>query len=92
MGWVNRGPSVAQASSADRTTTNRLRAVRRAAGVSQRKLAKSAGVSRMTIQRTERGETMPTTAVLALLALALGVEPMALVNDPPQGGNQADGP
>jgi putative transcriptional regulator len=79
------GPSVAQASRVTRTHANRLRAVRVSTGLSQRALAASAGVTRMTIQRTERGETRPTTATLAMLAAALGVEPMALVYDPAQG-------
>jgi transcriptional regulator with XRE-family HTH domain len=84
------GPSVAQASRVTRTQANRLRAVRVAAGVSQRRLAAEAGIARLTIQRTERGETQPTPATLAVLAAALGVEPMALVNDPPQGAAGVD--
>ena len=74
-----------------RTQANRLRAVRVAAGISQRRLAAEAGVTRMTIQRTERGETEPSTATLAVLASALGVHPMALVHDPPQGAAGVDG-
>lgn len=84
------GPRVAQASRVTRTQANRLRAVRVAAGMSQRRLAAEAGVARLTIQRTERGETEPTPGTLAVLASALGVHPMALVNDPPQGAAGVD--
>jgi transcriptional regulator with XRE-family HTH domain len=60
--------------------------------MSQRRLAAAAGVSRITVIKIERGETRPTTGTISVLAQALGVPPMALVNDPPQGGPRTDDP
>jgi transcriptional regulator with XRE-family HTH domain len=76
------GPSVAKASRLTRTQTNRLRACRVAAGMSQRALAREAAVSRMTVQRIERGEVLPTATTLKALSEALRVHPVELVSEP----------
>lgn len=46
--------------------------IRRAAGESQRSLAKKSGVARQTIQRLEDGLTFPGSSVRVKLAEALG--------------------
>ena len=52
----------------------RIKVARRAAGLSQRKLAQAAGVSAMAISKYERGLDVPSSAVLLRLARALGVK------------------
>ena len=52
----------------------RIKVARRAAGLSQRKLAQAAGVSAMAISKYERGLDVPSSAVLLRLAQALGVK------------------
>jgi transcriptional regulator with XRE-family HTH domain len=76
------GSTVATASRLTRTEANRLRACRVAAGLSQRGLAAASGVTRMTIQRVERGENVPTPSTLAALAFALQVSVWDLLPHP----------
>jgi transcriptional regulator with XRE-family HTH domain len=74
-----------------------VRQWREARGYTQRRLAKEAGLSTITLPRIERGEqTTPTTA--RKIADALGVDIMDLMSDPPvpagkgeaRGGGQAE--
>ena len=51
-----------------------LAAHRRAARISQEELADSAGLTRMTIQRTEAGTVDPRWSSLLVMARALGLE------------------
>ncbi len=52
----------------------RVRHLRRAQGVTQRELAKRAGISRATLARIEGETATPDLSTLAKLADALGVE------------------
>ncbi len=52
----------------------RIRAARRLAGLSQRELARRAGVSAMAISKYENGRMLPGSGMLLRLAEALGVE------------------
>lgn len=52
-----------------------IREARLASGLSPEGLAFKAGVSLSTVERIERGAVQPRRATLAVLALALGVEP-----------------
>jgi transcriptional regulator with XRE-family HTH domain len=63
-------------------TPNRIREHREAAGLSQRKLGRLAGVGRATIQRAEHGTHLPTAGTLAALALALGLPVEELLAPP----------
>ena len=56
-----------------------LRQVRQAKFLSQRVLAKEAGVDHSTIHRLERGGQQATLTTIRKLAAALGVEPGELV-------------
>jgi len=56
------------------TIGERLKAARRAAGLSQRALAEAAGLSAMAISKYERGQDVPSSAVLLRLAQALNVK------------------
>ena len=56
-----------------------LRRVRQAKFLSQRILAKEAGVDHSTIYRLERGGQQATLTTIQKLATALGVEPGELV-------------
>ncbi len=49
---------------------------RKAAGLSQEALAERAGLSRMTVQRTESGQIDPRLSTLLEMARALGLELM----------------
>jgi transcriptional regulator with XRE-family HTH domain len=53
-----------------------LYTARRAAGVNQEQLALKAGLSRMTVQRTEAGAIDPRLSTLQVMARALGLELM----------------
>ena len=57
----------------------RLREVRLALGVSQRELARRAGISEPSVSMFERGLTQPEPPTLAALAKALGVTPADLL-------------
>jgi transcriptional regulator with XRE-family HTH domain len=52
----------------------RLAALRRGAGLSQRRLADAAGLSVNYVARLERGERAPSWGTVQALAAALGVE------------------
>jgi transcriptional regulator with XRE-family HTH domain len=58
-----------------------IEAARRAIGLNREGLAFKAGVSFKTIERIERGETVPRRATLKVIADVLGVAPDALVRD-----------
>lgn len=60
----------------------KLRAARRAAGLSQRELAARARVPTTTITKWERGFQNPYAGSLAELAAALGLPPSALTTQP----------
>jgi DNA-binding XRE family transcriptional regulator len=53
-----------------------LESARRAAGVSQQQLASRAGLSRMTVQRTESREIDPKLSTVIEIARALGMDVM----------------
>ncbi|WP_019448939.1 helix-turn-helix transcriptional regulator [Cupriavidus sp. BIS7] len=53
-----------------------LESARRAAGVSQQQLASRAGLSRMTVQRTESREIDPKLSTVIEMARALGMDVM----------------
>jgi transcriptional regulator with XRE-family HTH domain len=65
---------------------DKLRAARAAAGLSQRALARRAGVPTTTIAKWEGGFHRPYAGKLAALALALGVPPAALTASDPGAG------
>jgi DNA-binding XRE family transcriptional regulator len=53
-----------------------LEAARKAADLSQEQLALSAGLSRMTVQRTEAGQIDPRLSSVAAMAKTLGMDVM----------------
>lgn len=53
-----------------------LQAARKAADLSQEQLATSAGLSRMTVQRTEAGQIDPRLSSVAAMAKTLGMDVM----------------
>ena len=53
-----------------------LESARRAAGISQQQLASRAGLSRMTVQRTESREIDPKLSTVIEMARALGMDVM----------------
>jgi transcriptional regulator with XRE-family HTH domain len=79
----------------------RLAAARAAAGISQYRLAQLAGVTKQTVSKVEKDETVPSWVTVVLLAKALGVSCEQLVSEdiqlpppPPvkRPGPKADGP
>ena len=58
------------------TLVQELEAARKAADWSQQALAERAGLSRMTVQRTEAGQIDPRLSTLLVMARALGLELM----------------
>lgn len=56
-----------------------VRALRKERGASQELLAHEAGVAMRYLAGIERGEENPSLSILVKLALALGVEPKALL-------------
>ncbi len=58
--------------------TEQLTDARKAAGLSQQTLAERAGLSRMTVQRTESGQIDPRLSTLLEMARALGLELMSV--------------
>ena len=63
---------------------NRLRALRKKAGLTQEQLADSTGFSLMTIRRWEWGERSPRVEEVKALAKALGVSEADLLHDSPE--------
>ena len=57
-----------------------LRNAREARGLSQESLAEKAGVDRKLVYRTELGQTSPRLDAFIALAVALGVDPAALIS------------
>ena len=55
-----------------------LAATRKAQGLTQAQLAESAGLSRMTVQRTEGGDLDPRYSTLAEMARVLGMDIIAV--------------
>ena len=55
-----------------------LALARKAAGLTQAQLAERAGLSRMTVQRTEGGDLDPRFSTLAEMARVLGMDLMAV--------------
>lgn len=58
----------------------RVLLARRRAGLTQRELARRAGVVSDTVSRLERGLTVPETSSLLRIAHALGVSPSTLLD------------
>ncbi len=65
------------------TFGERLKALRKKAGLTQEELAHNTGYSIMTIRRWEWGENSPRIEEIKALAKALGVTEADLLNDPP---------
>lgn len=65
------------------TFGERLKALRKKAGLTQEELANDTRVSQKTIQRWECEERQPRLEEIKALALALGVSENDLLNDPP---------
>jgi transcriptional regulator with XRE-family HTH domain len=63
------------------TFGERLRAIRRAAGLTQVELAARSGVSQPSISQYEAGDTEPAWSTVAALCRALGVTPDAFWAD-----------
>jgi transcriptional regulator with XRE-family HTH domain len=57
---------------------NTLAAARKAQHITQAQLAESAGLSRMTVQRTEGGDLDPRYSTLAEMARVLGLDIIAV--------------
>lgn len=55
-------------------TGDKVRALRRKAGMSQRELSQRAQVSPSTVSRLESGETLPAVATLLRISQVLGAE------------------
>ena len=66
------------------TFGNRLKQLRKKAGLTQEQLADSTGFSLMTIRRWEWGKRSPRVDEIKALAKALGVSEADLLNDTPQ--------
>jgi putative transcriptional regulator len=74
---------VRQSSRVIRTRKNRVRQVRVEAGLSQRRLADAAGISRTTLIKLERGERTPTPSTILALSIALSCSPFDLAPEQP---------
>ena len=61
----------------------RLKTLRKKAGLNQTQLAESVGVSLLTLFRWEKGERQPRLEDIKTLAKALNVPESELLNDPP---------
>ena len=70
--------------------SERLVALRKQRGLSQRALAESVGVHLTQVQRYEAGSGQPTLDVVRRLAIALSVSADMLVFDPQERGPQDD--
>lgn len=62
----------------------RLKAIRKALGLSQARLAELSGVSQAYISELEAGCKQPTLTILDKLASALGVSVTELIEDSPK--------
>ena len=62
------------------TFAENLRRVRVERFLSQRELARQAGLHAMTLVRLEAGTTAPSTRTVRALAAALGIEPRELIS------------
>jgi transcriptional regulator with XRE-family HTH domain len=60
-----------------------IRDARMQAGISQSELGRQVGLDQSGISRLERGERQVTVEMLKALATALGVSPLALLEDDP---------
>ena len=65
------------------TFGERLRTLRKKAGLNQTQLAEAVGVSLLTLFRWEKGERQPRLEEIKALAKALNVPENDLLNDPP---------
>jgi transcriptional regulator with XRE-family HTH domain len=74
---------------ADGMVGTRLKALREAAGLSQRALADRAGVAPETVARLERDRTPPRAGTVRKVAAALGVPPDALAGGSGTAGAEA---
>lgn len=63
----------------------RVRAARAARGLTQRDMARLAGLSHTAIAKIERGDMSPTVASLQKIAMSLGMPIAALIDDPAGG-------
>ncbi len=61
---------------------NRIRELRKAAGLNQEQLAERMDVDRTTVSRLENGEQKITSEYLAALAAALDRNPIEFISDP----------
>lgn len=61
---------------------NRIRELRKAAGLNQEQLAERMDVDRTTVSRLENGEQKITSEYLAALATALDRNPIEFISDP----------
>ncbi len=70
------------------TFGNRLRALRKKAGLTQEQLAEAVNVSLKTVQRWEFDKRQPRMEEIKALAKALGVSEADLLNDTPQNSGE----
>lgn len=73
------------------TFGEKLQRLRQGAGMSQDALAEQVGVSRQAVSRWERGETMPETDKVVMLAALFGVATDDLLRDVPEDSLRAAG-
>ena len=60
----------------------RLRAARKAAGLTQSELAERASIHRVSVARFEAGKVDPSFTTVVRLAEVIGISPAALSDDP----------
>ena len=73
-------PRIEKVAAAGRQTLGqRIRGLRKAAHLTQEKLAEAAGIGRITLVRIEKGEQSPSYETLIALAMGLGREPSELL-------------
>jgi transcriptional regulator with XRE-family HTH domain len=68
----------------------RVRQLRLEAGLTQASLSQRSGLFRTHLSRIECGTANPTLAAIVSIAMALGVEPCALLRDAAGGASRAD--
>ena len=64
--------------------SEKIRAIRRRAGLSQEELAETVGVSRQAVSKWEQGQSLPDISLLLPLADFFGVSVDSLLRDPDQ--------